>query len=62
MEPKSGSGEWIRKGDYTFYSGDSAAPQFNLEYIYTDGGRRYQVKETFVLRKWAEDELKVETF
>ena len=59
---ESGSGEWIRKGDYTFYSGDSAAPQFNLEYIYTDGGRRYQVKETFVLRKWAEDELTVETF
>ena len=59
---ESGSGKWIRKGDYTFYNGDSAAPQFNLEYIYTDGTGRYLVKEIFVLRKWAEEELTVETF
>lgn len=59
---ESGTGRWVRNGDWTFYNGDTKAPQFNLEYIYSDGGKRYLVKETYVLRKWAESELRVETF
>lgn len=62
MEIVSASARWIRKGDYTFYSGDNIAPQFNLDYTYVLDGRYYHVSEKLVLRKWAEEELRVETF
>lgn len=61
-EISGASGKLRLKGDYTFYSGDEVAPQFELEYTYKDADRYYKVKETLVLRQWAERELRVETF
>lgn len=62
MEIVSATVRWVRKGDYTFYSGDNPAPQFNLDYTFIQDGRYYHVTEKLVLRKWAEDELRVEVF
>ena len=49
-------------GKYTFYSSDEPCPQIDLEYVYKLGGTDYSVKESLVLRQWAEKELRVETF
>lgn len=53
---------YVMEGDYTFYSGDEVAPQFELEYTYSAGGKTFKVSEKLVLRQWPESELKVETF
>ncbi|MGM9767390.1 MAG: DUF1735 domain-containing protein [Candidatus Cryptobacteroides sp.] len=58
----TGSAKWVRKGRYNFYNGDNPAPQFELDYTYQSEGRYYHVNELLVLRKWAEEELRVETF
>ena len=52
----------LREGDYTFYGGTSPCPQINLQYTYVSGGKYYKVTETLVLRQWAENALRVETF
>lgn len=62
MEIVSATVRWVRNGDYTFYSGDNPAPQFNLDYTYINDGRYYHATEKLVLRKWAEEELRVEVF
>ena len=56
------SARYVLEGDYTFYSGDEIAPQFELDYTYTLDGRYYKVSEKLVLRQWPERDLRVETF
>lgn len=56
------SAKWVRKGEHPFFGGDNIAPQFEIGYTYSDGGKTFRVEEKLVLRKWAEDELRVETF
>ena len=56
------SARYVLEGDYTFYSGDEIAPQFELDYIYSLDGKRYKVSEKLVLRQWPEQDLRVETF
>lgn len=69
LESVKGGGElmdftarYVISGDYTFYSGDEIAPQFELDYSYSLNGKFYKVSEKLVLRQWPERELKVETF
>ena len=59
---KSATGTLVLEGEYHMYNSYPLAPQMNLEYVYTDGGKDYKVSEKLVLRQWAERELKVETF
>lgn len=58
----SSSARYVFKGDYTFYSGEEIAPQFELEYVYSIDGRFYKVVEKLVLRQRPEYDLKVEVF
>ena len=52
---------YLKEGDYTFWSSDRIAPQFNLAYTYqTSDGKYFKVDEKLVLRRYAEEELKVE--
>lgn len=56
------TGTYLAEGNYALYSSDRKAPQFNLEYTYEDAGKLYKVSEKLVLRQFAENELRVETF
>lgn len=57
------TGKYVKEGDYTFYTGDNRAPQFELEYTYqTADGKYFKVSELLVLRQNPEDALRVETF
>ena len=58
----SATGTLVLEGDYHMYNSYPLAPQMNLEYIYTSGGKDYKVSEKLVLRQWAERELRVEIF
>lgn len=52
---------YLKEGDYTFWSSDRIAPQFNLAYTYqTSDGKYFKVDEKLVLRRYAEEELRVE--
>ncbi|MGM9739859.1 MAG: DUF1735 domain-containing protein [Candidatus Cryptobacteroides sp.] len=53
---------WRSEGDYTFFSGDEVAPQFEMDYKYESGGKHWSVKEKLVLRQYAERDLRVETW
>ena len=69
VEAVKGAGEivsnlsrYVLKGDYTFYSGDEVAPQFELDYIYKLSDRFYHVTEKLVLRQYPAKDLRLETF
>ena len=51
-----------REGAYTFYGGNDVCPQIDLEYTYAANSKYYKVSESLVLRQWAENALRVETF
>lgn len=53
---------WIPEGDYTFFSGDEYAPQFELEYTYRSGDKYFKVSEKLVLRQRPAKDLRLETF
>lgn len=56
------SGRYVLDGDYTFYSGDEKAPQFELDYTYRLDDKYYRVSEKLVLRQRPEKDLRAETF
>lgn len=57
-----GSGKYTAKGKYTFNSGDTPAPEMDLNYEYELDGKRYKVTEKLVLRRDPLDDLRVETW
>jgi len=57
------SATYRQQGDYGFVANlDVKAPQIDLDYIYTDGDKKYHVKESLVLRQDPLDDLRVETW
>ena len=55
-------GRYALNGDYTFFSGDEVAPQFEMEYTYKVGEQYFRVSEKLVLRQKPAKDLRVETF
>lgn len=54
---------YVKEGDYMFVTGDTRAPQFDLEYTYkTNEGKYFSVKEKLVLRQLPDYDLRVETY
>lgn len=55
--------KYISRGEFTYNgNGDEPCPQINLKYVYTLGGKYYDVNEKLVLRRDPIDDLRVETW